>query len=102
MYLLLQGALIASALILIQHTDGMNSKSGKIRERYSKMIGDKLEDSVAKFGAIIAQGIIDAGIYSESQKEVFYCWMYMQLFEGALEIDFIVVFYTNNPTHDSQ
>ncbi len=58
---LIQGALIASALILIQHTEGMNSKSSKIREKYSKMIGDKLEDSVAKYGAIIAQGIIDAG-----------------------------------------
>ena len=56
-----QAALIASAMILIQHTEGMSSRVASFRQRYSKMISDKLEDSVAKFGAIIAQGIIDAG-----------------------------------------
>ena len=39
----------------------MSSKSSKIREKYAKIISDKLEDSVAKFGTILAQGIIDAG-----------------------------------------
>lgn len=56
-----QGALVASALLLIQQNESMNSKVPKIRETYSKIIGDKLEDSVAKFGAILAQGVIDAG-----------------------------------------
>lgn len=31
------------------------------RETYSKVISDKHEDVMAKFGAILAQGIIDAG-----------------------------------------
>ena len=33
----------------------------KFRETYSKVIGDKHEDQMAKFAAIIAQGILDAG-----------------------------------------
>ena len=33
-----------------------------LREVYSKCISDKHEDGIAKFGAILAQGIIDAGI----------------------------------------
>jgi len=56
-----QGALIASALILIQHTDATCSKAKTFRAMYSKFIGEKHEDVMAKFGAILAQGIIDAG-----------------------------------------
>ena len=65
-YLLLQGALVASAMIIIQHTETMtkNSKVMEIRKKYAKLISDRLEDTVAKFGAILAQGIVDAGIYS--------------------------------------
>ena len=63
--LLLQGALVASAMIIIQHTETMakNSKVMEIRKKYAKLISDRLEDTVAKFGAILAQGIVDAGIY---------------------------------------
>ncbi|CAB4012611.1 26S proteasome non-ATPase regulatory subunit 1-like [Paramuricea clavata] len=57
----LQGALIASSLLLIQHNDHTNSKVSKFREIYSKVIADKHEDQMAKFGSIIAQGILDAG-----------------------------------------
>ena len=39
----------------------MSKKVTEIRKTYARIIGDRLEDSVAKFGAIIAQGIIDAG-----------------------------------------
>ena len=31
------------------------------RQQYAKVIADKHEQSIAKFGAILAQGIIDAG-----------------------------------------
>ena len=39
----------------------MSKKVTEIRKTYARIIGDRLEDSVTKFGAIIAQGIIDAG-----------------------------------------
>ncbi|ESO10941.1 hypothetical protein HELRODRAFT_71906, partial [Helobdella robusta] len=56
-----QGALIASALILIQHNDNTCPKVSHYRQLYAKVISDKHEDVMAKFGAILAQGIIDAG-----------------------------------------
>lgn len=56
-----QGALIASALILIQQTEITCPKVKDFRSLYQKVISDKHEDVMAKFGAIIAQGIIDAG-----------------------------------------
>ncbi|KAL7631720.1 UNVERIFIED_CONTAM: hypothetical protein RMT77_017975 [Armadillidium vulgare] len=56
-----QGALMASALVLIQQTESTCAKVKDFRQLYSKVIGDKHEDSIAKFGAILAQGIIDAG-----------------------------------------
>ncbi|BES91657.1 unnamed protein product [Nesidiocoris tenuis] len=56
-----QGALIASAMILIQQTEQTCSKVKDFRALYAKVIVDKHEDVMAKFGAILAQGIIDAG-----------------------------------------
>lgn len=56
-----QGALIASALILIQQTEAICPKVKEFRQMYAKVIADKHDDLMAKFGAIIAQGIIDAG-----------------------------------------
>ncbi|CAB4065573.1 PSMD1 [Lepeophtheirus salmonis] len=56
-----QGAWIASALILIQHTEFTCPKVKDFRALYAKVIGDKHEDVMAKFGAILAQGIIDGG-----------------------------------------
>ncbi|KAG8201986.1 hypothetical protein JTE90_027458 [Oedothorax gibbosus] len=56
-----QGALISSALILIQQTEQTCPKVKDFRQLYSKVISDKHDDVMAKFGAIIAQGIIDAG-----------------------------------------
>merc|ERR1712156_1196574 len=56
-----QGALIASALILVQHTEQTCPKVKEFRTWDTKVISDKHEDVMAKFGAILAQGIIDAG-----------------------------------------
>jgi len=56
-----QGALIASAMILVQQTEQTCPKVKDFRALYQKVISDKHEDVMAKFGAILAQGIIDAG-----------------------------------------
>jgi 26S proteasome regulatory subunit N2 len=56
-----QGALIASAMILVQYTEESCPKVKLFRETYKKVINDKHEDVMAKFGAILAQGILDAG-----------------------------------------
>lgn len=56
-----QGALVASALVLIQQTEVLNPKVKEFRQLYAKVIADKHDDVMAKFGAILAQGIIDAG-----------------------------------------
>ncbi|CAH1781068.1 unnamed protein product [Owenia fusiformis] len=56
-----QGALVASAMIMVQQNEVTCSKLKHYRELYAKVISDKHEDVMAKFGSIIAQGIIDAG-----------------------------------------
>ncbi|CAO3590032.1 unnamed protein product [Absidia cylindrospora] len=56
-----QGAFISQAMILIQQTENTNPKVTGVRKLYEKIIGDKHEDPMAKFGAVLAQGIIDAG-----------------------------------------
>lgn len=39
------------------------------REHYMKVIGDKHDDVMAKFGAIIACGILDAGKLKDTKNE---------------------------------
>merc|ERR1712055_1146084 len=51
----------ASAMILVQQTEQTCPKVKDFRALYTKVISDKHEDVMAKFGAILAQGIIDAG-----------------------------------------
>lgn len=52
-----QGALISSSLILIQQTEPLaGPKVKEYRALYQKVIGDKHDDVMAKFGAILAQG----------------------------------------------
>lgn len=48
-------------MILIQQTDQTCPKTTFFRTLYSEVITNKHEDVMAKYGAILAQGIIDAG-----------------------------------------
>jgi 26S proteasome regulatory subunit N2 len=57
-----QGAVIALAFIMIQQTDSTCRNVNDFRQKLTKMITEKGEDSITKFGAIIAQGILDAGM----------------------------------------
>lgn len=56
-----QGALIALAMILIQQTEASSPSVAPTRAMFAKIISDKHEDPMARFGAAIAQGLIDAG-----------------------------------------
>ncbi|KAK6376608.1 proteasome regulatory particle base subunit [Exophiala oligosperma] len=56
-----QGALIALAMVLVQQNEAMNSKVVSIRKQMLKIIADRHEDAMCKFGCAMALGIIDAG-----------------------------------------
>lgn len=56
-----QGALQASAMILIQQNETVHRKVKDFTKLYAETIKNKHEDALAKFGATLAQGIIDAG-----------------------------------------
>jgi 26S proteasome regulatory subunit N2 len=56
-----QGAMIASAMVLIQQTQVKNAKAKEFKDVYSATISDKHEDTMTKFGAILAIGIVNGG-----------------------------------------
>lgn len=56
-----QGALISLAMIMVQQNEAMNPKVATIRKTLTKIIGDRHEDAMCKFGCALALGIIDAG-----------------------------------------
>nr|XP_019001495.1 26S proteasome regulatory subunit N2 [Kwoniella mangroviensis CBS 8507]OCF64956.1 26S proteasome regulatory subunit N2 [Kwoniella mangroviensis CBS 8507] len=56
-----QGAYLSLAMILIQQSEASSPKSASIRALFAKVVSDKHEDPMARFGASLAQGIIDAG-----------------------------------------
>lgn len=56
-----QGALISLAMIMVQQNEVMNPKVASIRKTLKKVVGDRHEDAMTKFGASLALGIIDAG-----------------------------------------
>uniref|UniRef100_A0A1I8HYZ4 26S proteasome non-ATPase regulatory subunit 1 n=1 Tax=Macrostomum lignano TaxID=282301 RepID=A0A1I8HYZ4_9PLAT len=56
-----QGALIALGMVLIQQNGVNCPKAGEFRELCLKVVADKHEDVMAKHGAILGLGIVDAG-----------------------------------------
>lgn len=56
-----QGALISLAMIMMQQNEVMNPKVASIRKTLKKIVGDRHEDAMTKFGCALALGIIDAG-----------------------------------------
>uniref|UniRef100_M4BF93 Uncharacterized protein n=1 Tax=Hyaloperonospora arabidopsidis (strain Emoy2) TaxID=559515 RepID=M4BF93_HYAAE len=56
-----QGALLALAMVIMQESEGRNPKVALIRAKILKLITDKHVTTMTKMGAILAQGILDAG-----------------------------------------
>lgn len=56
-----QGAFLGLAMVLLQCSDALNPKADKIRKMFEKVVQEKHEDMLAKFGALLATGLIDAG-----------------------------------------
>ena len=56
-----QGVLIAMAMIFIQCNEQSVPKVSQFRQTLEKVITNRHEDALAKFGAALAQGILDAG-----------------------------------------
>merc|ERR1712000_69191 len=56
-----QGALIALSMIMVQQNEMMNPRVTSIRKTLKKVVGDRHEDAMCKFGCAMALGIIDAG-----------------------------------------
>jgi len=56
-----QGAFIALGMILVQQSEVSTPSLATTRALYAKVISDKHEDPMARFGAAIGQGFIDAG-----------------------------------------
>ncbi len=56
-----QGASIALSMVLIQASEARDPVVAEVRKQFDKVLGDKHEPVMAKFGAVLASGIIDAG-----------------------------------------
>lgn len=56
-----QGAIIAMGLLYMQTSPGKTERVKGFRDKLSKVIGDKHEDVMTRFGAILANGVMDAG-----------------------------------------
>lgn len=56
-----QGALIGLSLVFMHHTEHRSPKSNEIRKLLEITRSAKLEEVVARFGAVVSSGIIDAG-----------------------------------------
>ena len=56
-----QGVLISMAMILIQQNEHSAPKVASFRQTLEKIYSNRHEDALPKFGAVLAQGILDAG-----------------------------------------
>eukprot|EP00931_Biecheleriopsis_adriatica_P069524 TRINITY_DN4335_c0_g1_i6.p1 TRINITY_DN4335_c0_g1~~TRINITY_DN4335_c0_g1_i6.p1 ORF type:complete len:1069 (+),score=312.53 TRINITY_DN4335_c0_g1_i6:64-3270(+) len=56
-----QGAIVAMGLLYMQTSSGKTERVKEFRDKLKKVIGDKHEDVMTRFGAILAHGIMDAG-----------------------------------------
>lgn len=56
-----QGAFIALGMILVQQSEASSPSLASTRALYGKVLSDKHEDPMARFGAALGQGLIDAG-----------------------------------------
>ncbi|QLL32355.1 hypothetical protein HG536_0C05240 [Torulaspora globosa] len=56
-----QAAMIALSMILIQQTDKLNAKVSEINQNFLSVVTNKHQEGLAKFGACVAQGIMNAG-----------------------------------------
>ncbi|QLG73244.1 hypothetical protein HG535_0E03280 [Zygotorulaspora mrakii] len=56
-----QAAMIALAMTLIQQTEKLNSKVKEVNQNFLNVVTNKHQEGLAKFGACIAQGIMNAG-----------------------------------------
>jgi len=56
-----QGAFIALSMVLIQRSEAQEPKVKEFRETTERIVSDKHEDAMTKFGCILAIGIINAG-----------------------------------------
>ncbi|TFY64407.1 hypothetical protein EVJ58_g2635 [Rhodofomes roseus] len=56
-----QGALIALGMVLVEQSEASTPSLASTRALYAKIVADKHEDPMARFGAALGQGLIDAG-----------------------------------------
>ncbi|TFY80665.1 hypothetical protein EWM64_g3340 [Hericium alpestre] len=56
-----QGAFVALGMVLVEQSEAASPSVASTRALYSKIISDKHEDPIARFGAALGQGFIDAG-----------------------------------------
>ena len=56
-----QGALISLGMILVEQSEASSPSLAPTRALYAKIVSDKHDDPMARFGAALGQGLIDAG-----------------------------------------
>ena len=56
-----QGAYIALGMILVQQPEAVSPAISTTRGAYNKVVANKHEDPMSRFGAVLGQGFIDAG-----------------------------------------